>query len=168
MQFHASGFFAVVEKPERRLPRRSLSFAFGKSMPSLFLMVLGNDLEPDRVSDALGLHPSDSWRRGEKKRAVLPNGKTLRFKSIHKWGGWKHHYQSPRTDSAFVRKMMTVATRLSKRKSKLRALTRSGHEIFLISLVQDAASVVITPKLHALLGELGVHLQVDFWPSAKT
>jgi hypothetical protein len=142
--------------------------SFGKSMPSLFLMVLGKDLEPDRVSVALGLRPSDSWRRGEKKCAVLPNGKTLHFKSVHKWGGWKFHYQRARTDAALVRKMRAVLTRLSKRKSKLRALTRSGHEVFLISLVQDAASIVVPPKLHALLGELGIHLQIDFWPSAKT
>jgi hypothetical protein len=137
-------------------------------MPSLFLMVLANDLEPDRVSDALGLRPSDSWRRGEKKRAVLPNGKTLQFKSIHKWGGWKFHYQRARTDAALVRKMMSVATRLSKRKSKLMSLTRSGHQVFLISLVQDVASIVVPPQLHALLGELGIHLQIDFWPSPKT
>lgn len=63
---------------------------------------------------------------------------------------------------------MAVMTRLSKRESKLHALTRSGHEIFLISLVQDAASIVLTPKLHALLGKLGIHLQIDFWPPAKT
>lgn len=127
-------------------------------------MVLGKDLEPERVSDALGLQPSDSWRKGEKKRITLPNGKTRQFDSVHKWGGWKLRYQRARTDTALIRRMTTAATSLKKRKAKLKALMRSGHEVFLVSLVQDYASIVVPPRLHTLLGDLGVHLQIDFWP----
>src|SRR5690242_8187633 len=136
-------------------------------MPSLFLMVLGNDLEPELVSKALGLRPSDCWRRGEKQRGILPNGKTLQFKSVYKWGGWKFHYQSARTDEALVRKMMSVATQLGERKRQIRALTRSGQQIFLISLVQNTSRIIIPPELHGLLAGLGIHLQIDFWPSTK-
>ena len=46
-------------------------------------------------------------------------------------------------------------------------LVRNGHEFYLVSLVQDASSIVIPPELHGLLAGLGIHLQIDFWPSAK-
>ena len=63
--------------------------------------------------------------------------------------------------------MVDSAKKLSARKAQLRALVRSGHEVYLISLVQHTASIVIPPELHGLLAGLGVHLQIDFWPSIK-
>jgi hypothetical protein len=130
-------------------------------------MVLAKDLEPHRVSGALGLRPSQWWRRGEKKCVTLKGGKTLHFRSVHRWGGWKFHFQSLRTERALIRKVTTVATELSMRKSQLRALVKNGHEIYLVSLVQHVSSIVIPPELHGLLGGLGIHLQIDFWPYAE-
>ena len=136
-------------------------------MPSLFLMVLGSNLEPEVVSEALGLRPSQSWRRGERKSSISKSGETRLLPGKHKWGGWKRHYQNSRSEGAIVRKMTRVAKDLIPRKTKLRALVESGHEIHLVSLVQDTSSVLIPPELHALLGDLGIHLQIDFWPTEK-
>ena len=63
--------------------------------------------------------------------------------------------------------MTRVAKALIPRKSKLRALVERGHAIYLVSLIQDTSSVLIPPDLHALLGDLGIHLQIDFWPTTK-
>jgi hypothetical protein len=63
--------------------------------------------------------------------------------------------------------MTEFASKLSARRTQLRSLVRSGHEVYLVSLVQEASSIVIPPELHGLLAGLGVHLQVDFWPSTK-
>lgn len=136
-------------------------------MPSLFLMIIAKDLEPDRVSAALGLRPWQSWRKGETKGVTLRSGRSLRFRSLYKWGGWKFHLGSPNTEKALIRKMTDFAKKLTARKTPLRALVRSGHEVYLVSLIQDTSSLVIPPELHGLLAGLGVHLQIDFWPSAK-
>ncbi len=130
-------------------------------------MVLGTNLEPKVVSEALGLRPSQCWRKGEKKSFVSKSGKTHVFLSKHKWGGWKRHYPISRSEGALIRKMTRVAKDLIPRKAKLRALVKSGHHIHLVSLVQDTSSILIPPDLHALLGALGIHLQIDFWPTAK-
>jgi len=136
-------------------------------MPSLFLMVLGDDLEPEIVSEALDLRPSQCWRKGEQKGFVSKTGKAHLFTSKHKWGGWKRHYQSSRTEDALIRKMLKLAKDLSPRKSEMRALIEKGHEIYFVSLVQDTASIVIPPDLLALLGDLGIHVKIDFWSSMK-
>ena len=133
------------------------------SMPSLFLMVLGDDLNPEIVSEALDLRPSQCWRRGEQKGFVSKSGKRHLFSSKHKWGGWKRHYQSSRSEDALIRKMTKVANDLIPRKSELRALIDKGHELYLVSLVQDTSSIIIPPDLHALLGDLGIHVKIDFW-----
>ena len=145
-------------------PPACLSLDVRHYMPSLFLQVLGNDLDPERVSKAMGLRPSQSWRRGDRKGFVSRDGKNHWFRSKHKWGGWKVFFQSPKTESALIQKMTAVAKRLSKRKAKLCALAEDGHMIYLISLVQDVSSIVIPPSLHKRLGELHIHLQIDFWP----
>ena len=136
-------------------------------MLSLFLMVLGNDLEPDHVTKAFGLRPSQCWRRGERKSFISKIGKTHLFLSKHKCGGWKKYYRSARSEEALIRQIARVAKNLIPCKIKLRALIKSGNEIYLISLVQGTSSIVIPPEIHALLGDLGIHLQIDFWPSAK-
>jgi hypothetical protein len=141
-------------------------------MPSLFLAVIADDLDPECVSEAFGLQPSESWRKGERKSFVKKNGEIHWFRSTNKWGGWKHFFKSPRrgrelTDRELIRKMMAVGTSLNRRKARLRALINGGHEIYLISLVQHTSSLIIPPELHRRLGELGIHLQIDFWPSAK-
>jgi hypothetical protein len=130
-------------------------------------MVLGNDLDPEIVSGAFDLRPSQCWRRGEQKGFVSKSGKVHLFRTKHKWGGWKRYYQSSRTEDALIRKMTKIAKDLLPRKSELRALVENGHEIYLVSLVQDTSSIIIPPDLHALLGGLGIHVKLDFAPSMK-
>ena len=133
-------------------------------MPSLFFMALADDLDPERVSKALGLRPHTCWRKGEKQRFVSKSGRTHWFRSTHKWGGWKFRFPSPMNERTLIRKVATIATNLSKRKTQLRALVKSGHALYLVSLIQDTSSLIIPPELHDLLGSLGIHLQIDFLP----
>jgi len=48
---------------------------------SATLMILGYDLDPTKITQLLGMHPSQSWRAGEEKK--LARG------SFYEWGGWK-------------------------------------------------------------------------------
>jgi hypothetical protein len=56
---------------------------------SVTLIVVGDDLEPEAVTSALGWNPDRSWRRGERKRFTRPDGTERVFDSAHDWGGWK-------------------------------------------------------------------------------
>jgi hypothetical protein len=53
---------------------------------SVTLIVVGDDLEPDVVTSVLGWLPNKSWRRGEHKRVMQPDGNERVFDSIHDWG----------------------------------------------------------------------------------
>ena len=132
-------------------------------MPSLFIVVVANNLDPNQVTKAFGMRPSQCWRKGEKKSFISKGKKIITFKSKHKWGGWKYHFPSPKSEIALVQKLTAVALKLRKRKTRLRSLVENDHHIFLISLLQKTSTVCIPPKLHYLLGNLGINLQLDFW-----
>lgn len=132
-------------------------------MPSLFIMVLADELDPNQITKAFSLQPSQYWRKGEKKSFARKGKKTITFKSKYKWGGWKHHYPSPKSEIALVQKLTAVALKLRKRKTQLHSLVENDHHIFLVSLIQKTSTVCIPPKLHSLLGDLGINLQLDFW-----
>ena len=53
------------------------------------LIIIGDDLDPDSVSNKLSLTPSQSWRKGERQELILRDGTKRVFKSRHSWGGWK-------------------------------------------------------------------------------
>jgi len=143
--------------------RRSLD----QPMPSLFLVVLARDLDPQQVSDVLGLRASQWWRRGEKKTYNSDRRKRPPLTRVHEWSGWKHYFESPKTERTLIRKITKIATGFSARKSRLHALIKDGHELHFVSLLQDASCIVIPPELHRLLGGLGIHLRIDFWPPDK-
>lgn len=44
-------------------------------------MILGEDLDPSKVTEWLEIQPSQSWRTGEEKK-LAPG-------SFYEWGGWK-------------------------------------------------------------------------------
>jgi len=50
---------------------------------SVTLIVVGDVLEPDVVTSALGWPPDRSWRRGERKRFARPDGTERVFDSVH-------------------------------------------------------------------------------------
>lgn len=133
-------------------------------MPSLFLMVLAYDLNPHKVSHALGFRPSQWWCRGEKRIYNSDCRKRPQQTTVHKLGGWKHYFGASKNETGLIRKMTRVAAELNGRRPKLRALLESGHEIYLVTLVQDVSSIVLPPELHEHLGRLGIHLRIDFWP----
>src|SRR5262245_57839954 len=56
---------------------------------SLALIITGHDLEPDVATSALGWQPNKSYRRGERKQIIRPDGTARVFDSAHNQGGWK-------------------------------------------------------------------------------
>jgi hypothetical protein len=54
---------------------------------SATLIITGIDLDPDVITEALDLTPTQTWRRGEQKRFVRPDGSVRQFDSIHELGG---------------------------------------------------------------------------------
>ena len=56
---------------------------------SVTLIILGNNLEPDCISEKLSLKPSQSWRKGELKEIERNDGSKLSFDSRNEYGGWK-------------------------------------------------------------------------------
>jgi hypothetical protein len=56
---------------------------------SATLMILGDELNPQDVTDQLGIEPSQSWRKGEHK-SFTNNDETIRYlDSKHEYSGWK-------------------------------------------------------------------------------
>ena len=53
------------------------------------LVILGYDLNPDEVTQALDIVPSQAWHKGENHKRTRPNGTIEVYDTVYPWGGWK-------------------------------------------------------------------------------
>lgn len=57
-----------------------------ESVCSAMLMVLGDDLVPQKITEQLGIEPNKSWLRGERKLFVRNDGTVHYFDNVYEWG----------------------------------------------------------------------------------
>ena len=136
-----------------------------KVYQSATLIVLGEDLEPSGVSQALGLIPSQAWRKGEQKSFISQvDGQRRFFESIYDYGGWKLQLDEERRSNELCDQLAHWVSVLRPKASELQDLLEQGAEIELnCCVVSTTALVEVNHKLLGELGNLGVDLSITFY-----
>ena len=120
-------------------------------------MVLGEDLDPDAVTRALGRFPDQAWRRGETHPALARIGR----ERPADWGGWKKSVPDELRGETLENQFEYWADSLRGRESALARLADSGCELVLDCFVSEALPLLIELPA-ALQSELGaLHLNID-------
>jgi len=132
---------------------------------SATLIILGDDLNPDVITDALGLQPSQAWRRGDNHSSVKADGTVRVCETIHKWGGWKRWLEGDLRDMPLTTQLLHWADLLTEQASFISGLTEKGCAVEMNCCVITEASVVIQvpAQIQQKFGELGVDLDVTFY-----
>lgn len=126
---------------------------------SIMLVVVGEDLDPEEVTAALGLEPHQSWRRGERKSFVRPNGSIHTFDSVHEVGGWKHSLPTRYRENRSLHEQLTLwLARLRGHAEVIKTWTARGWEVELDCYATGSEVLVLTNGDLRKLVELGVSL----------
>jgi hypothetical protein len=129
---------------------------------SVTLIVVGNDLEPEAVTSALGWHPDQSWRRGERKRFTRADGAERVFDSVHEWGGWKLFTADDERGRSLQDQVAAWLERLRVKGEALQSLRDRGWEVELDCFAATSEYLDVPATVLGLLASLGVGLAFTF------
>ncbi len=125
---------------------------------SVTLIVVGDGLEPEVVTSALGWHPDQSWRRGERKRFKRSDGTERVFDSVYDWGGWKLFAADDERERSLQDQVAAWLERLRAKGSALRGLCDRGWEVELDCFAATSECLNLSAIVLGELAELGVGL----------
>jgi len=111
------------------------------------LMVLGTSLEPSDVSGALGLRPTQTWRRGDS----------------HKWGGWKKSLPASQLAKPLPSQLRFWVRTLRGRTKAISKLAAAGHLCALDCYIgtDSTATIIVPSDLQSELSSLGLELRLS-------
>ena len=130
---------------------------------SVTLIILGEDLDPDMVSQELSLTPSKSWRKGEQMSFSRPDGSKRLFDSRHNWGGWKL-FVDPKYENDLLETQLQFWCETLRDKTNAIARLKSKGMYCALSLfiTTDAtASIVLPETLQKSLANLGLEIDLS-------
>ena len=131
---------------------------------SITLIIIGDDLEPDEVTSALGWHPNQSWRRGENRRLTRRDGSARIFDSIHEQGGWKLWAPEDERELSLDDQFAAWMDRLQPRRQQLRDLHDRGWKTELNMFVATSESLDLPATCLTHLANSGVGVNLTFSP----
>jgi len=126
---------------------------------SVTLVITGENLDPDVVTEKLSLIASQSWRRGETKE--FPSGR----KHIYPHGGWKLFAHEQEISLPIELQFQAWTARLAPKAEEIKALAAAGLSVVLDCYLatKNAATIQIDAKLLAALGALGVEVNFNIF-----
>ncbi|WP_088260402.1 DUF4279 domain-containing protein [Fimbriiglobus ruber] len=129
---------------------------------SVTLIVVGDDLEPEDVTSALGWNPDHSWRRGEHKRFKRPDGTERVFDSIHDRGGWKLFTADDERERSLQYQVTAWLGRLHVKGPALLGLRGRGWDIGLNCFAATSECLDLPVTALGELVSMGVGLSLTF------
>jgi hypothetical protein len=137
---------------------------------SAILIVLGRNLNPDVVTERLGLTPKQVWRKGEKKSYEKADGSILYFDSIHEEGGWKKWLEDSDIDKDLMEQIRIWCELLSSKMQVLKELKSLDYELILDCFVATSdccCSIEIENDTLKKLADFGLDLEITFSGDSK-
>ena len=138
------------------------------------LIILGTDLDPAAVTEAIGLVPSQAWRKGEQKRVTGEDGKTRFYENVYEWGGWKLWLPKEMSRAMSLPEQLEHWLKVMQgRLEEVQVMKAQGHTVEINCYISSKVYTLYVPsKLQSQLGELGIDLEVGFFsarpkPKAK-
>lgn len=119
---------------------------------SATLVILGEDLEPSKVTAWLELAPSQSWKIGEEKE-LAPG-------TFYEWGGWKCFGDD--SDATLEEKIESWLKRLDGRAEEFLRMNKLGWTCSLDCFLafDSVASLCLPPTLTQMVFELGLTIDI--------
>lgn len=131
---------------------------------SVTLIVVGDDLEPEVVTSTFGWPPDRSWRRGERKRFMRPDGTERVFDSVHDWGGWKLFAADDERGRSLQDQVAAWLKRLRVKGQAIRCLHERGWKVELDCFVATSECLDLPATVLGELAGLRVGLVLTFSP----
>ena len=128
---------------------------------SVTLVFIGQDLDPELITDAIGILPSQSWKRGETK--IFRSGR----KHVYSWGGWKL-FQSDATLHVPLHKQFEYwVSLLAEKADRLRKLREMNYPAVLDCYISidEVATETFTAELLAKIASIGVGIELNCFAS---
>ncbi|MGI4791449.1 MAG: DUF4279 domain-containing protein [Janthinobacterium lividum] len=140
-----------------------------KTTASAMLMILGCELDPDKVTEALGLIPSQAWRKGENKKYTRADNTIALFDSIHEWGGWKLWASEELKQLPLESQLNHWLQVLMERAAEIKKLKEQGNEIIVSCFLATKSYLVYLPsEIQAQFVDLGIDLEISISGSLPT
>jgi len=132
---------------------------------SATLIILGDDLVPEAVTELLKIEPNQSWRRGERKSFVRHDGTVEYFDSIYEWGGWKAFIPDDKQDLELHEQLAYWCDLLEGRESVIRKLEEQGCWLQISCYVSTSAtaSIILSADLQQMLANLRLELSFSIF-----
>jgi hypothetical protein len=137
-------------------------------MATTLLIVLGRDLEPDRVSALLGIQPDQVWRRGERQSFKRKDGTILQFKTRHGRGGWKAWLKGAERKRSISAQVGLWCRRLSGKRGAVQELQKLGYSLIIDSCAAAPDFIHLSAELHRQLADLNVSLDITFFTGPQS
>ena len=133
---------------------------------SATLILLGDDLNPDLITERLGLVPSQAWRRGETKKHTGRDGVTriIEDAGVYEWGGWKLWLPEERRHRPFWSQLTYWERILEDRAEEIKACKAEGLTVEINCYIGGPNyHLFLTSEFQAFLGNLGVDLDITYY-----
>jgi hypothetical protein len=136
------------------------------AVASATLIVLGDDLEPDFVTRALGMFPDQAWRRGERPTTKTSSGRLIAHPAVAEWGGWKRFLPEALKGELLEIQLQHWVETLAANVDRIRELLTTGHTVTIDVYFSASEPKLIELKAHLLLalGQLGVDVDLHVYP----
>jgi len=114
------------------------------------------------VTSVFGWEPHQSWRRGEQKRFVRPDGTECVFDSVHESGGWKRFNNEDERTRSLQDQFVSWMNRLRSKGEPLRRLLKRGWEVEFNCFATTSECLVLPVALLEELARLGIGMDFTF------
>jgi len=142
-----------------------------KTVASATLIILGYELDPEQVSQALDLVPSQAWRKGENHKRTNDDGTVAVWDTVHEWGGWKLWLPRELREMPLEAQIDHWLQALNERSAEIKRLKEQGNEIIVNCFLATKSYLFYLPsELQAQFAELGIDLEISisgYGPTAR-
>jgi hypothetical protein len=124
---------------------------------SATLIITKDDLCPDALSELLGIAPSRSWKRGDRK---LFKGEG---EFLYKWGGWKLFQPTEMDEKGIDEQLNFWASFISQRSNAMRGLAEDSFDIVLDCYIstQEQLTLSVGCQRMVCFGCAGVRIDIN-------
>ena len=134
-------------------------------LSSATLIILANDLDPQKVTKQLGLKPDQSWRKGERKSFVRDDGTVRKLNGVYEWGGWKCFLPEEKKRLKLSEQLSHWCDALVGQESAMRELDEQEYCLEINCYISTAAtaSIILSADLQKRLADLHLDLSFDIF-----
>ncbi len=129
------------------------------------LYVWGDDLDPEVITDRLGITPDKAWKKGDQQYVVRSDGSIRYLDFVQRRGCWRRAIDEKRKYWDVAAQLDYWCDLLSSRDAGVRELQTYGYEMTIDCYINWGPTVLIDLPSNLLqkLGNFGIELSLGFY-----